>query len=36
MDDKNNTQVQHELLRFSKSMVVQMRETVTDLISHKP
>lgn len=32
MDEKNNTHIEQELLRISESEVVQMRETVIDLI----
>lgn len=32
MDNKNNTQIEHELSRISESDVVKMRETVINLI----
>lgn len=32
MDEKNSTHIEHELLKISESEVVQMRETVINMI----
>lgn len=32
MDEKNSTRIEHELLKISESEVVQMRETVINMI----